>query len=332
VNNLKKDKLVELVINISEGCNTNLIKNIVKHTEKFGAVCLHIDSNCDAGRSVLTFIANPSCVLDTVFQLYKVCLPQIDMNKRHGVHPCIGAVDVCPVVPLYNISIDECVALSKNLAEKISKELLIPCYLYNASAPKPVTLHELRKYGFLGLNQMLQERKPNYGNLVAHPTFGATIIGAREILIAYNVTLDTSDLEIAKKIARNIRKLSGVKAIGWYIEEYKKVQVSCNIENFKKLAMEDLYLAVTSQAKSYGVKPYGSELIGLTPLQGLSKVFAQSHVSTDLIELKNSKLAILDIVNKINLEVHSPFVIEDRIIEYCVSKYLSLMNLSKFII
>ena len=275
------ERIVECIPNFSEGRRKEVIEEIVGEVKKVkGVRLLDVESDVDHNRSVITFIGEPEAVLEAAFSATKKAAELIDMNKHKGEHPRIGATDVIPFVPISNVTMEECVQLAKKLGKRIADELKIPVYLYEAAATRPerVNLSDIRRGEYEGLKKEIEkpERKPDYGAAKLHPTAGATVVGAREPLIAFNVNLGTNDIEVAKKIAKAVRFSSGglknVKAKGFEIKNRGIVQVSMNLTNYKETPIFRAFEMVKREAERYGVPVIGSEVVGLVPLDALVDV------------------------------------------------------------
>jgi len=272
-------KIVECVPNFSEGRRKNVVDEIAKEIESTkDAKLLDIQMDKDHNRSVITFIGTPQAVEKAAFKAAKKATELIDLRKHKGEHPRIGATDVIPFVPISSITMDECVVIAKQLGKEIAEKLKIPIYLYEAAATRPdrANLADIRKGEFEGLSKEIgknPDRKPDFGEAKIHPSAGATVVGAREPLIAYNINLGTNNLEIAKKIATVIRHKDGgfryVKALGFEIKERGIVQVSMNLVNYKRSPIFRVFEMVRLEAERYGVPIIGSEIVGLTPLDAL---------------------------------------------------------------
>jgi len=271
-------KIVECVPNFSEGRNIENINRIIDAIKSVeGVKVLDTESDKDHNRSVITFIGDPESVEEAAFRGCKKASELIDLNKHKGEHPRMGATDVIPFIPVSDVSMKECVSIAEKLGERIWNELKIPVYLYEEAArtPERKNLADIRKGEFEWLKENIEKRPPDFGDRI-HPTAGATAVGAREFLIAFNVNLNTNDLSIAKKIAKAVRFKSGgfryVKALGFEIKEKGIVQVSMNLTNYKKTPIYRVFEAIKSEADRYGVSIIGSELIGLAPMDALLDV------------------------------------------------------------
>jgi len=281
------EQIIECVANISEGQNQKTIFRIadsIRSCDK--TTLLHIDAGKDANRTVYTFVGTMKSLRESVLNMYNEALTLIDMRKQTGTHPRIGAVDVCPFIPIKGITINQLIPWVESLAKEISENFNIPIYLYEDSAKHDYrrNLATIRKGQYEGLKQKFSDSRwqPDFAKFDNWEKSGASIIGVRQFLLAYNINLQTRDIKIAKDIAKQIRgsgyiksgkRISGlfpsVKAIGWYIDEYDCTQVSMNLTNFHNCSFHQVYQACSNLALTHNTKVTGSELIGLTPLQAL---------------------------------------------------------------
>ena len=271
-------KLVECVPNFSEGRRPEVIEAITAAvTSVPGVKLLDVNPDPSHNRVVVTFVGEPEAVKEAAFRSCAKATELIDMEQHHGEHPRIGATDVVPFIPVKNVSMEECVQLANELGARIAEELQIPIYLYEEAAKTPArrALPDVRKGQYEGLKQEIgkPERHPDYGARKMHPTAGATVVGARQFLVAFNINLSTSDVKIAKKIASTIREAKGgykyCRAMGIMIEERNMAQVTINMVNYTGTPLHRVFETVKSEAARYGVNVIGSELIGLTPMQAL---------------------------------------------------------------
>lgn len=273
-------KLVECVPNfsVSKERDEAVFQGLVDTANSIpGCTVLDVQTDGDHNRCVFTMVGSPAAIEEAAFQLAKKAAETIDMTKHQGQHPRMGATDVIPFIPTMDMTVEECVDLSKRVAERLWTELSIPSFLYEDSASRPErrNLAACRKGQFEGMPEKLlqPEWAPDYGERKIHPTAGITAIGARMPLIAYNINLDTSDLEIANKIARAIRAANGgfkyCKAIGVMLEERNVAQVSMNLVNYEGTPIYYVFEMVRALADRYGVRITGSELVGLTPGKAL---------------------------------------------------------------
>ncbi|MCL2367170.1 MAG: glutamate formimidoyltransferase [Oscillospiraceae bacterium] len=271
-------KVIQCIPNFSEGRDPEIIAKLAETAKSVPGVML-LDHSSDAShnRSVFTLVGDPEGIAEAAFKLCKIASELIDMTKHTGEHPRMGATDVIPFVPIRNVSIEECVEISKQVAQRIWEALKVPSFLYEYSATVPArqNLATVRKGQFEGMSEKLlqDEWKPDYGERKIHPTAGITAIGARPPLIAYNVNLNTSDLEIANAIAKMIRAASGgykyVKAIGVMLEDRNIAQVSINMVNLEANPLYRVFEAIRFEAKRWGVEIIGSEIVGLAPAKAL---------------------------------------------------------------
>ena len=271
-------KIVECIPNFSEGKNQEVIQGLVATAKSVpGVTLLDYSSDPSHNRSVFTLVGDEVNIQEAAFQLVKYASEHIDMTKHQGEHPRMGATDVLPFVPVKEISSQECVEIAKAVAERINRELAIPIFLYEdaASRPERQNLAKVRKGQFEGMPEKLLEEDwaPDFGERKIHPTAGVTAVGARMPLVAFNVNLDTPNVEIASKIAKEIRAIGGgykyVKAIGLLLEDRNIAQVSMNLVNFEKNPIYRVLETIRFEAKRYGVNVIGTELIGLAPAKAL---------------------------------------------------------------
>ncbi|HEP1367000.1 glutamate formimidoyltransferase [Streptococcus pyogenes] len=274
-------KIVECIPNFSEGQNQAVIDGLVATAKSIpGVTLLDYSSDASHNRSVFTLVGDNQSIQEAAFQLVKYASENIDMTKHHGEHPRMGATDVCPFVPIKDITTQECVEISKQVAERINRELGIPIFLYEDSATRPErqNLAKIRKGQFEGMPEKLLEEDwaPDYGDRKIHPTAGVTAVGARMPLVAFNVNLDTDNIDIANKIAKIIRGSGGgykyCKAIGVMLEDRHIAQVSMNMVNFEKCSLYRTFETIKFEARRYGVNVIGSEVIGLAPAKALIDV------------------------------------------------------------
>ena len=275
-------KIVECIPNFSEGRRAEVIDQIVAAIKSVpGAVLLDRESDADHNRSVVTFVAEPDRVVDAAIAGARKAAELIDLNKHSGEHPRMGATDVIPFVPISGVTMDECVQLARVCGERMWSELGIPVYLYEKAATRPEreNLATVRKGQFEGIRDEVsvnEARRPDYGEARVHPTAGITAVGARPPLIAYNVNLGTSDIEVANKIARAVRHQTGglryVKALGFELKDRGIVQVSMNMVNYEGTPLFRAFEMIKREAERYGVPVVGSEIVGLVPQRALNAV------------------------------------------------------------
>ena len=311
------EKIVECIPNFSEGRDQAKIDQIVDEIVSAGAELLDKEMNVDHNRAVITFVGEPETVLEAAFRGIKKASELIDLTRHQGEHPRIGATDVVPFVPISNISTEECVELAKRLGKRIAEELKIPVYLYEAAATRPdrENLANIRKGEFEGLRQEIEtnpERRPDFGEPKIHPTAGATVVGARFPLIAYNINLNTPDVSIAKKIANAIRYMSGgyryVKALGFELKEENLAQVSINMTNYLESPLCRVFETVKREAQRYGVTIKESEIVGLVPEKALIDTatfylqlnrFNENQILEYHLRGQTGKESLLDFLNEL---------------------------------
>lgn len=293
-------KIVECVPNFSEGRDKDKINAIVREIEATpGAKVLDVDPGESTNRTVVTLIGEPEAVKEAAFRAIKKAADVLDMRTHKGAHSRIGATDVCPFVPVSGVTMEDCVRLAHELGSRVAGELGIPVYLYEEAAQKPDrrNLATIRAGEYEGLPEKLKDPNwaPDYGDPVFNPKSGATVIGAREFLIAYNINLNTRDRRLAHEIALTLResgrtkkdkegrivrdslgnpvkvpgKFKDVKAVGWYIEDYGVAQISINFTNYKRSPVHAVFDETVKQAEKLGLRVTGSELVGLIPKEAV---------------------------------------------------------------
>jgi glutamate formiminotransferase / 5-formyltetrahydrofolate cyclo-ligase len=287
---MSKEKIVECVPNFSEGRDLVIIDKIVDcFRGRKSLKLLDYSNDIYHNRMVVTIVGEIESVKDSIINAVGAAISLIDLNKHEGEHPRIGAADVIPFIPISNLSMDEAVTLSKEVASEVASRFGLPVYLYeiSASAPHRQNLADVRKGQFEGLVSKMKDPlwKPDFGPSVPHPTAGAAVIGARNYLIAYNINLNSDDIQIAKAIARKVRFSSGglpcCKAMGVTIGNGSQVQVSMNLTDFNTTSMFKVFEAVKSEAELLGVSIDCSELIGMVPLKAITDVAAESLLLKD---------------------------------------------------
>ncbi|MES2764194.1 MAG: glutamate formimidoyltransferase [Bacteroidota bacterium] len=361
-------QLIECVPNFSEGLDMSVIQQITHEIESVDGVrLLNVDPGKATNRTVVTFVGNPQAVIDAAYLAIKKAGELIDMSKHKGEHPRMGATDVCPLIPIANISMEETAKWAQKLGERVGKDLQIPVYLYEAAQSKKErnNLSVIRAGEYEGFFKKIKlpEWKPDFGPAEFDAKRGATVIGARDFLVAYNVNLNTTSTRRANSIAFDVREggrvkregdpingkivtdasgnpvtipgsLKSVKAIGWFIEEYGVAQISMNLTNINITPLHVAFDEVCKKATERGIRVTGSELVGLVPLKSLvdaGKYFLlKQQRSTGVSEKELIKIAI----KTMGLDELAPFKPEERIIEYLLkeksdSKLLS-MTLTDF--
>ncbi len=272
-------RIVECVPNFSEGRRPEVIEQIVNSIKSVtGVTLLDQEMNADHNRAVISFVGEPEAVLEAAFRATRTAAELIDLTKHQGEHPRIGATDVIPFVPISGVTQAECIELAKRLGKRIADELGIPVYLYELAATRPdrQDLANIRQGEFEGLREAVKtdpDRAPDFGRPELHPTAGATVVGVRAPLIAYNINLSTPDVKIAERIARAIRFRSGgyryVKALGFELKEKNCAQVSINMTDYTKTPLYRVFETVKREAQRYGVQVVESEIVGLVPQAAL---------------------------------------------------------------
>jgi glutamate formiminotransferase / 5-formyltetrahydrofolate cyclo-ligase len=266
------DPLIECVPNFSEGQRPEVVQSILAAMRVEGVRLLDWSLDGDHNRSVITVAGPPAAVVEAAIRGAGRAAELIDLTSQHGVHPRIGAADVIPFVPIRDISLEQCALLARQAGSEIWKRYQVPVYFYEAAAARPdrAMLEEVRRGQFEGLREaVLREpaRRPDVGGPNLHPTAGASAVGARKFLIAFNLFLDTPDVAVARAIARDIRQsgggLAGVKAMG--VAAQSQAQVSMNITDFTRTPVGEVYAAVKEKARRHNAQPVRAELIGLIP-------------------------------------------------------------------
>lgn len=338
--------LIECVPNFSEGNDLTIIKQITDAIESVEAVrLLNVDPGKATNRTVVTLVGAPEAVIEAAFRGIKKAGELIDMSRHKGEHPRMGATDVCPLIPIANISMEETARYAQQLAQRVGNELNLPVYLYEAAQPNKErsNLSVIRAGEYEGFFKKIQqpEWKPDFGPAVFDEKRGATVIGARDFLVAYNINLNTTSTRRANAVAFDVREagrtkkengkpvldahgkpitipgsLKAVKAIGWYIEEYGIAQISINLTNINITPMHIAFDEVCRRADARGLRVTGSELVGLIPLKAMldaGKYFLQKQKrSIGVSEKELIKIA----VRSLGLDELSPFNPNERIIEY----------------
>lgn len=271
--------LIEAVPNVSEGRDKSTLTRLANMLHRTSEVrLLGVDSNADANRTVFTVMGPPQQLSEALFNFITLATQLIDMRTQQGTHPRLGAVDVCPLVPLQKISLQQTALLATQLGRRVAQQLQIPVYLYEAAATRTAcqNLADIRRGEYENLPAKLRTLPPDFGPQELSPTVarsGACIIGARNFLIAFNINLNTHDKKVAQQIAAKIRQSGGglpaVKAIGWYMENFKCAQVSCNITDFHTAPLHLVFETCRKIAAEHGVCATGCELVGLVPLDAM---------------------------------------------------------------
>ncbi len=338
------DHTVECVPNVSEGKDMAILDAIAKAIKDTpGVALLHRDSSATANRTVFTFTGDLNSVFDAAFAMYAVAVERIDMRQHKGTHPRIGAVDVCPFIALEGCNDDLLKSKVREFGNRLANELGVAGFYYEKSATnnQRSNLANIRRGEYEGLSDKLKSIawKPDFGKNQSLTTFGATAIGVRDFLIAFNVNLKTKDRKIAQHIAEMIRELGkimtlpdgsisrlpgllrSVKGIGWYVDEYDMAQVSYNLTNIEQNGLFEVFESTKASCVRYNTETYGSELIGLIPLKEMvrtGKRYAKRNYRDT--GTRDDDYYIQMAVRKLGLDTLRPFVAEERILEYCIAK------------
>jgi glutamate formiminotransferase / formiminotetrahydrofolate cyclodeaminase len=344
-------QLIQCVPNFSEGRDPSVIQQISAEIAAVkGVKLLHVDAGMAANRTVMTFVGAPEAVVEAAFRAIKKAAELIDMRQQTGEHPRIGATDVCPLVPIANITLAETTNWARRLAARVGGPLSIPVFLYEAAAQRPErrNLAVIRAGEYEGFQKKMEEKEwqPDFGPTAFNPKTGATVIGARDFLAAYNVNLDTKSVKIANLVASDVREsgrilmdengkklldfdgqavrqsgmCKAVKAIGWFIEEYDLAQVSMNVTDLSATPLHIAFEACCQSAEKHGAKVTGSELIGLLPK------FVLMDAGKYFLEKKGQSTAISDLeimgfaVKTLGLDALKSFNPRERIIEYLLDE------------
>jgi glutamate formiminotransferase len=358
------NRLVECVPNFSEGRDKSVIDAISRAISgTSGVKLLDVDPGADTNRTVYTFVGAPEAVAEAAFRAAETGSGLIDMSKHAGAHPRMGALDVCPIVPVAGVTMDECVEVARALGRRMAEELALPVYFYEFAATRPErrNLAEIRSGEYEALPKKLADPAwiPDAGPASFNARLGATVVGAREFLIAYNVNLNTRDAKLANEVALNIReagrlkrdakgevvkdaagqdlrvpgRLKAVKAIGWTIEQYRQAQVSINLLSYRTTPLHVVLETVREEAAKLGLVVTGSELVGLTPLEPLIEAgryyLRKQGRSPGLPERELVEVAI----QSLGLAQLAPFDPDKRIIEYAVRMPapLASMTVERFV-
>jgi glutamate formiminotransferase/formiminotetrahydrofolate cyclodeaminase len=326
-------KLVECVPNFSEGRDRAVIDAIADAVRRTaGCTLLDVDPGASTNRTVYTFVGAPEAVVDGALAAARVARQRIDMRTQKGEHPRLGAMDVCPFVPVSDATMDDCVALANDFGRRTAAELGVPVYLYGhaAKADHRRTLQQIRAGEYEALPERIgkPEWKPDYGPAEFVPPWGATCAGARDFLIAYNVNV-LGTKEQAHRIALNVReqgrgrrapgRLKAVRAIGWWVEEYGLAQISINLEDYRTTPPHAAYEACVEEARALNLAVAGSELVGLIPLQAVLMA-AEHYIAKENLFILDERQKVRLVVERLGLSSVQPFVPEKRIIEYMIPK------------
>ncbi|MDD5765964.1 MAG: glutamate formimidoyltransferase [Candidatus Marinimicrobia bacterium] len=353
-------EIIECIPNFSEGRDLKIIQTITDAIQSVSGIkLLNVDPGVDTNRTVMTFIGSKSGVLEAAFAGIAKAAEVIDMRKHHGAHARLGATDVCPFVPISGVTEEECIELTKKLAKRVADELNIPVYLYEKSAQKPerTNLAAIREGEYEGLAEKLKnpEWKPDFGKPEFNVKSGATVIGVRDFLIAYNVNLNTRDAKLANDIALTIREkgrakrdangkivkdangetiyipgvFKSVKAVGWYLEQYRLAQVSINLTNYAIAPPHEVFDEICRLAAEKGLRVTGSELVGLIPKEAM--LIAGRHYLR--LQGKSEGVPTAELirvaVQSMGMNEITPFDPQKKIIEFQVREFeKALVDLS----
>lgn len=324
-------KLVECVPNFSEGRDRAVIEAIADAVRQTpGCALLDVDRGASTNRTVYTFVGEPEAVVDGALAAARVARQKIDMRRHQGEHPRMGALDVCPFVPVAGVTMEDCVALSKQFGQRLGEELGVPVFLYEAAATQAhrKALSQIRAGEYEGLAARLPkpEWKPDFGPQAFVPEWGATATGARFFLIAYNVNI-LGTREQAHRIALDVREqgrgpgepgvLKAVKAIGWFVDEYQMAQVSMNLDDFTTTPPHVAFEACAERARALNLGVVGSEMVGLVPKQALLMA-AEHYIARENLFVLDERQKIRLAVERLGLSSCQPFVPEKRVIEYMI--------------
>jgi glutamate formiminotransferase/formiminotetrahydrofolate cyclodeaminase len=340
-------KLIECVPNFSEGRDRKVIDAITAEIEGTeGALLLDVDPGRATNRTVVTFVGPPGAVEEAAFRAISRAAELIDMSAHRGEHPRMGATDVCPFVPVMGATMEECAEIARRLGRRVGEELGIPVYLYEAAAARPErrSLAEIRRGEYEALSRKLADPAwtPDFGPAAFNARSGATVIGAREFLIAYNINLDTRDKRAANRLAQELReagkplrdengklvkdaggqtvrtpgRFKECRAVGWYIPEYGRAQISINLTDYKVTSIHAVFDAAGEEAARQGLRVTGSELVGLVPLQAIlaagDHYLRRQGKTTGIPERERIHAAVLSL----GLAELAPFETDQKIIEY----------------
>jgi glutamate formiminotransferase/formiminotetrahydrofolate cyclodeaminase len=328
-------KILECIPNFSEGQNEATLQKIAAAIAGVSGVwLLHQDVSPAANRTVFTFAGTPEAVVEAAFKAIKVAAERIDMRSQLGVHPRIGATDVCPIVPLYGMTMEEASGYAQKLGEKVGNELDIPVFMYEQSQTKTYrkALPQIRKGQYEGLKEKMQqtEWQPDFGPKEMNEAAGATVIGARDILVAFNISLNTNDVAIANWIAsemransKSVNALPKLRAIGWYMADYEQAQVSFNLLDYKTTSPLKVWERCKTLAAEKNIALVGSEVIGLIPEICLLEAgtFAQQEQGN---ALSGKDDIIATAINFMGLNQLKPFLPEEKILEWVLAKHITI--------
>ncbi|XP_055975518.1 formimidoyltransferase-cyclodeaminase [Sorex fumeus] len=333
-------QLVECVPNFSEGNNKEIIEAISQAVAQTpGCVLLDVDAGPSTNRTVYTFVGRPEDVVEGALNAARTAFQLIDMSRHKGEHPRMGALDVCPFIPVRAVTMEECVLCAQAFGQRLAGELGVPVYLYGEAARTASrrTLPAIRAGEYEALPEKLKQAEwtPDFGPSTFVPSWGATVTGARKFLVAFNINL-LSTKEQAHRIALNIREqgrgkdqpglLKKVQAIGWYLEEMNLAQVSTNLLDFEVTALHTVYEEICREAQELNLPVVGSQLVGLVPLKALLDA-AAFYCAKEKLFILEEEHRIRLVVNRLGLDSLTPFNPKERIIEYLVPDHESKQSL-----
>lgn len=343
-------RIIECVPNFSEGRDRETISAITTAMERAGAKVLDVDMGAATNRTVVTMAGSPEAVEEAAFQAIKVAAERIDMRFHRGEHPRIGATDVCPFIPIRGVTMADCVEIARRVGARVGGQIGIPVYLYGEAASTPArrNLPDIRQGEYEGLPERLRDPAwtPDFGPAEFVPRSGATVIGAREFLIAYNVNLNTRDRTAASRIAVRLREAGGIargpdgeplvdptgrnlhlpgllrdiRAVGWVIEEYGIAQVSVNVLNFRRTPLHLIYEEARRLASAIGVSVTGSEVVGMIPLDALLMSGRYYLERQGLSPAAPEREVVHIAVRSLGLSDVKPFVSDEKVIEYRLAR------------
>jgi len=341
-------KIIECVPNFSEGRDADVIEAIAEAIRTSdGCTLVDVDPGASTNRTVYTFVGDPESIVEGALAAARIARERIDMRTHKGEHPRFGAMDVCPFVPVSNVTMEECVAVSKLFAERAATELGIPLYLYEEAAAQDYrrTLPDLREGEYEALPTRLQDEKwkPDYGPGEFVPEWGITATGARMFLIAYNVNILGSPNQ-AHRIALNLReagrgeddpgRLKDVKGMGWYVDEYNMAQVTVNLNDYRVTPIHVLFEEAKKEAERLNLAVAGSEIVGVVPLESILMA-ADYYIERENLFIYQEDQKIRLAVERMGLNSITPFTPQEKIIEYIVaekaSEPLASMSVREFI-
>lgn len=335
-------KIIECVPNFSEGRDQKVITAIADAVRATpGATLLDVDPGQSTNRTVYTFVGDPESVVEAALNAAKAAYPLIDMRKHKGEHPRMGALDVCPFIPISDVTVAECVEISKKFGARLADEVGVPVFLYGAASETEYrkTMPQMRAGEYEGLEEKLKEEKwvPDFGSNTFVPSWGGTVTGVRKFLIAYNINM-LSTKEQAHRIALNLRekgrgddqpgRLRACQGIGWWLEEANIAQISLNMTDMDVTPMHVAYEEAKKDAKDLKVAVTGSELVGLVPLSAMLEA-ADFYIEKEGLMVLDENQKVHLAINRLGLSTLSPFNPKERIIEYCLPSSSSNLLIQK---